>query len=267
MEQADDFLEESRQIKNLLMTKSEDVFGEVTLFKSWTVNDVIGHLHIFNHAAECSLQSTESFNKFFSPVAERLSEGMSLVEAQRPWLKNLSGFELLDNWWEGAKNLASKFKVTDPKKRLRWAGPEMSARSSVTARQMETWAHGQELFDLFAEKRVEHDRLKNIAHLGVSTFGWTFLNRKWAVPKNVPDVILISPTGSKWEWKFEDSDDNIITGQAEEFCQVVTQTRNILDTQLEVRGKVSEIWMKYAQCFAGPPEDPPAKGTRYTAGR
>jgi len=28
---------------------------------------------------------------------------------------------------------------------------------------------------------------------------------------------------------------------------------------------VSEKWMKYAQCFAGPPEDPPAKGTRYGA--
>ena len=52
----------------------------------------------------------------------------------------------------GSKDLASKYKGTDPKKRLKWAGPEMSARSSVTARQMETWAHGQELFDVFLEK-------------------------------------------------------------------------------------------------------------------
>ena len=265
MEQADDFLEESRQIFKLLRNKSEDAFSKVTLFKGWTINDVIGHLHIFNHAAECSLQSAESFDNFFTPIAERLKEGVSLVEAQRPWLKNLSGFELLDNWWEGSKDLASKYKGTDPKKRLKWAGPEMSARSSVTARQMETWAHGQELFDVFLEKRVEHNRLKNIAHLGVSTFGWTFLNRKWPVPKNVPDVILTAPTGTKWEWKGENSNGNLVSGKAEEFCQVVTQTRNFLDTRLEVRGTVSEKWMKYAQCFAGPPEDPPAKGTRYGA--
>ena len=44
MEQADDFLEESRQIFKLLRNKSEDAFSKVTLFKSWTINDVIGHL-------------------------------------------------------------------------------------------------------------------------------------------------------------------------------------------------------------------------------
>ena len=39
--------------------------------------------------------------------------------------------------------------------------------------------------------------------------------------------------------------------------------RNFADTNLSITGKPAEEWMKYAQCFAGPPEDPPAKGTRY----
>ena len=263
MEQANDFLEESRQIYELLLDKPEEDFKKPTLFKGWTVNDVIGHLHIFNFAAECSLKSAEDFENFFTPIAIELKRGRSLVETQRPWLNNLSGKELLRGWWDGSRRLADVFRATDPKRRLKWAGPEMSARSSVTARQMETWAHGQELFDLFLVKRVEYDRIKNIAHLGVSTFGWTFMNRNWAVPIEVPDVILTAPSGKIWEWKGENSKGNLVKGDAKEFSQVVTQTRNVLDTELKIIGKVAKNWMKYAQCFAGPAEDPPAKGTRF----
>jgi hypothetical protein len=48
-----------------------------------------------------------------------------------------------------------------------------------------------------------------------------------------------------------------------EFCQVVAQTRNIEDTALRVSGEVAHEWMSLAQCFAGPPVDPPAPGSRF----
>ena len=70
----------------------------------------------------------------------------------------------------------------------------MSARSSITARQMETWAHGQEIFDCLGVVREEGDQIKNIVHLGVSTFAWTFLNRQLDLPKEVPYVSLILPS-------------------------------------------------------------------------
>ena len=61
----------------------------------------------------------------------------------------------------------------------------------------------------------------------------------------------------------EQCDDNFIKGSAVEFCQVVSQVRNIDDTSLNVVGDVATTWMKFAQCFAGKPEDPPKKGTRF----
>ena len=54
----------------------------------------------------------------------------------------------------------------------------MSARSKITARHMETWAHGQEVFDALGKDREEKDRIKNIVHMGVIAYGWTFVNRK-----------------------------------------------------------------------------------------
>ena len=46
---------------------------------------------------------------------------------------------------------------------------------------------------------------------------------------------------------------------------MVTQVRSIEDTDLEVRGPAATRWMEIAQCFAGPPENPPAKGQRHKA--
>jgi uncharacterized protein (TIGR03084 family) len=95
----------------------------------------------------------------------------------------------------------------------------------------------------------------------MNTFKWTFLNRGWTVPDQVPGVELVAPSGECWRWNDSNTDDRV-SGSATEFCQVVTQTRNISDTQLKVSGPVAERWMANAQCFAGPPETPPVAGTR-----
>ena len=151
--------------------------------------------------------------------------------------------------------------AADPEARLKWFGPDMGVRMFTTARQMETWAHGQDVYDLLRVPRRNTDRLKNIAVIGVRTFGWTFVNRKLAVPGDAPYVQLTAPSGAIWEWGTPD-DGNCVTGSAVEFCHVVTQGRNIADTRLHVAGATATQWMAIAQCFAGPPENPPAPGTR-----
>jgi uncharacterized protein (TIGR03084 family) len=137
----------------------------------------------------------------------------------------------------------------------------MSVRSSITARLMETWAHGQEVYDQLGVVRVDGDRIKNIAVLGVNTFSWTFANRKLEAPCPTPHVRLAAPSGAIWEWN-EDILSDRVEGGATEFCQVVAQTRNLADTSLRVTGEVATRWMTIAQCFAGPVSDPPAPGTR-----
>ncbi|GIS87399.1 MAG: hypothetical protein CM1200mP18_01090 [Gammaproteobacteria bacterium] len=177
------------------------------------------------------------------------------------WINGLAGQALVSRWREYYTEMAARWVDADPRIRLKWAGPDMSVLSSITARLMETWAHGQAVYDQLGVKRVDTDRIHNIAVLGVNTFKWTFLNRNWTVPDHVPCVVLAAPSGERWSWN-ESNLDNRISGSATEFCQVVTQTRNIADTQLKVSGPVAERWMANAQCFAGTPESPPVAGTR-----
>jgi uncharacterized protein (TIGR03084 family) len=157
--------------------------------------------------------------------------------------------------------MARQLGESDPKRRLPWFGPDMGVRMFTTARLMETWAHGQEIYDLVGASRKPSDRLHAIATLGVKTFGWTFANRGIDPPGPPPYVRLVGPSGTIWEWN-EPSDDERVSGTALDFCHVVTQGRNIADTKLDVTGTVATHWMSIAQCFAGGASAPPAPGER-----
>lgn len=260
MQQADDFLLESEALHGLLKDLEAVAFDRATAFKGWTLNNVIRHLHVWNLAAELSLTDEAGFDALFAQVGESVSGG--LREFEESYLDGLSGQALLSTWRQGYQSVAAQFRVADPSRRVKWAGPGMSARSSITARLMETWAHGQEVYDEFGRVRKNADRIKNIVVLGNNTYGWTYSVRGEVPPTPVPHLVLTAPSGETWALN-EPSETERIEGLAEEFCQVVTQVRNIADTDLKVVGRVAADWMSKAQCFAGPPETPPAPGERH----
>lgn len=257
MEQADDFLEESRALFELLADRPDSDFDKVTLFKDWSVNDVLRHLHFWNWMAELQLADEARLEAELEAVG---AKGMRVCEQEL--VQGASGASLLATWWKQAQKTAQIFATADPKARLKWAGPSMSARSSITARLMETWAHGQEVYDVLGAEREDADRIRNIAVLGVNTYGWTYLVRKEDPPGPMPVVKLTAPSGEIWTFG-DDDGTNLIEGSATEFCQVVTQTRNVKDTALKIAGPVATDWMSKAQCFAGGRSDPPAPGTRF----
>ncbi len=45
------------------------------------------------------------------------------------------------------------------------------------------------------------------------------------------------------------------------------EAREFLQVCVQVEGENARRWMEIAQCFAGPPKDPPAPGTRAMSGR
>ncbi len=262
--QAIDFRDESDALHALLDPLAEDRFATVTQFKGWTINDVLQHLHYFNWMADISLREPETFKSEYAAFAARRAETDFLVATDER-LDGLKGRGLLEAWRKTVHEVADHFAEADPKQRVEWAGPSMSARSSITARLMETWAHGQEIYDELGVERQDTDRIRNIAHLGVSTYGWTFATREEQAPEPKPYVRLTAPSGAIWEWG-EPSDAERVEGSGTEFCQVVAQTRNIADTALKVTGPNATRWMSIAQCFAGPPNPPPAPGTRVRRG-
>jgi uncharacterized protein (TIGR03084 family) len=267
MPQATDFLEECAALHDVLQTLPEGDFARTTQFKDWTLDAILRHLHVWNDAAAIAFAwlDRQAFMDFRAALEAHMTRGGLRAFEQARLGPAMQGQRLLAAWWEGCGRVAAAYRDADPRARVPWVGPDMSVTSAITARQMETWAHGQAIFDLLGVQRVDGDRVRNVAHLGVATFGWSFANRGLPVPAATVHVRLQAPSGAVWEWNAGASG-NFVAGAATEFCQVVAQTRNVADTSLEIRGDLALHWMMIAQCFAGPPEDPPAPGTRFRVG-
>ena len=261
LQQAYDFRDECNAVYSILENLKEQDYEMPTQFKGWTFNNVIGHLHVWNYAADISLKDGDEWKNFANSALQALGNGSSMNEFEQTITKGIQGPELLSMWKEYYTDMTERFAVADPKKRVKWMGPDMSVRSSISARHMETWAHAQELYDSLGLDRTNEDRIKNIVIIGNNTFKWCFTVHKKSLPSIKPYLKLISPSGEIWEYN-EFSEEHKIEGLAEEFCQVVTQVRNIQDVNLKLTGSIAEEWMSVAQCFAGGAEQPPKPGTR-----
>ena len=258
MEQALHFLQESEALIDVVSGLPDHDLETTTQFKHWTINDILVHLHFWNRGADLALTAPDEFNSMFEKLHSALRAG-NLRSHENAVVKE-RGRELVELWASLFRDMGQRWQNVDPKTRVKWAGPDMSARTSISARQMETWAHGQAVFDILGKERIDEDRISNIVMLGVNAFGWSHKVHGFDIPEEKPAIVLTAPSGS--EWRYGDNNGSII-GSASEFCQVVTQTRNVDDTSLVLEGEIAKRWMAHAQCFAGPKETPPAPGVRH----
>jgi uncharacterized protein (TIGR03083 family) len=230
-----DLSAEADEFDGLLASLVPDDWTRATAFKSWTIDDIVRHLHMGDRMALAAATDTAAFRALQAEVQAKRATGLSRLEETRQRLDGLAGPTLRAGWRETLERLIGV---------------------------LETWSHAQAIWDLLGRERPAPPmRLRNIAELGVRTFGWAYRNRGLPVPAVRPHIRLAAPDGGTWEWNDPDTEDRV-SGDALAFCQVVTQTRNAADTTLAVDGATAQHWMTIVQCFAGPPEDPPKPGTR-----
>jgi uncharacterized protein (TIGR03084 family) len=246
---------------DLVAGMDENLWRQKTPFYQWTIFDQVAHIAFFDHEALLAMEDLPLFR-------ERAKGVMHVILSNCRWpayTNSLLGAEepqaLLALWRDVRHRLIRRLSHLSTKDRLPWYGPDMSARSFATARLMETWAHSQDVFDTLRIRRTNCARLRHVAHIGVTTFGWSFTVRKLPVPDIQPRIELTGPSNEKWEWGHPNASERV-WGSAEDFCLVVAQRRNVADTGLQWQGQNVEKWLTIAQAFAGMPQDPPAPGTR-----
>ena len=127
MEQAQHFLSESDVLFDCIDGLSDADFEQVTLFKNWTINDILVHLHFWNRAADLALNTPDAFDALIQKLFGALNAG-KLREFENGEVAE-RGRELVKVWKAGSVNLGEDFSKTDPKHRVKWAGTDMSART------------------------------------------------------------------------------------------------------------------------------------------
>lgn len=254
-----DLTAEHEELDRLVANLDESDWNTVTPFYNWTIKDEISHLAYFDDFARMSAVDEAQFNVVLNNRMAEFTSFDTEHERINSIGRNMPGRELLAWWRKERSSMVNAFASMDPKKRVPWFGPPMSARSSATARLMETWAHGQDIYDALKLTRTPTDPIRHVAHIGVSTFKWSFANRGMKIQDVPIRVELISPGGEIWTWGPEDAE-NRVNGPAVDFCLIVTQRRNPLDMAVRTEGEEAGQWMKLAQAFAGPPEEGPPPG-------
>jgi uncharacterized protein (TIGR03084 family) len=256
---SDDVLAENRELYDLVASLSVDAWDRDTGFFGWTVRDQILHLHQVDKFGLAALDGEDAFAEVFRTVRAGQAAGIELSEQVRREFAGVPDHEVLEIWRATFEALVARFRHGDARARMAWFGPPMSIVSFASARQMEVWAHGQDIYDMLSLSRPVFPRIRNICELGVRTFAWSFRNRGLEVLPS-PKVRLAAPDGGTWEWTGDDA--GLVEGPALDFALVVTQRRAPQDTRLAAIGDGARAWLPIAQCFAGAPQEPAAPGSR-----
>jgi len=242
-----DLKDELEALDAMVSPLDKAAWDHPTPAEGWTVRDQIIHIGGTDRSAAVAAAEPERFKREFLHADRR--ERINRIESETA---SLDAPGVLARWRSGYRSLLNLFWQLDAKIRIPWFGPPMSAISFATARLMETWAHGQDIVDALDIDRPGTERLRHVAHIGVLARPFSYHVNHRTMPDAAIRVELVSPAGALWRWGDAEAS-NRVSGNALDFCLVVTQRRHLADTDLRVEGPVAQEWITIAQTFAGPP--------------
>jgi uncharacterized protein (TIGR03084 family) len=246
-----DLAAEHADLVEILEGLPDQAWSLPTPSPGWTIHDQVAHLAHFDWVARTAVTDHERFARLRDEVGDYAAGLQAYVDSIGPANASRDGADMLA-WWSRENTLLREAALAAPEReRVPWFGPSMSLASKVTARIMETWAHGQDVADALGERRTPSDRLRHVARIGVLAMPNSFATHGLEAPTDAIRVSLVAPSGDTWEWGEPDAQ-QLVSGQAEDFCLVVTQRRHVADTDLVVAGSAARAWIDIAQAFAGP---------------
>lgn len=215
----------------------------------WTITDQVAHLAFFDGAALTALTDPAGFDRLLTGA---MADPDGFVDTASAPLAALDPADLSVEWRRVSSALRKALVEAPAGTRVPWFGPPMSVASKATARLMETWAHGQDVVDALGAVREPTDRLRHVAHLALRVRSYSYLARGLTAPENPVRVELTAPDGGLWRLGPDEAED-VVSGDALEFCLVLTRRRHVADTDLRTRGAAAEEWLRVGQTYAGGP--------------
>jgi uncharacterized protein (TIGR03084 family) len=250
-----DLLAETADLEASVAGLDSGGWATSTPAEGWDVKDQVAHLAYFDDRARHAMTDPDGFRA----MRDEALTHPDFVDRITGETRRFDGEHTLSWFRESRGALLAAARPADPSLRVPWYGPDMSVASSVTARIMETWAHGQDVADALGAVRPATDRLRHVAFIGVRTLPNSYQARGLPVPDVPVRVELRAPSGETWVFGPHDASD-VVRGPALDFCLAVTQRRHIDDLGLELEGVVASEWLSIAQAFAGPPGSGRAPG-------
>lgn len=241
----DDLAAEQRALVDVLRDVRGDRWFTVTAAKGWDVRDSVAHLADTDEiAVDTCTRGARPLNDFAASLSS--PEDTTLWGVLRG--RRRTGEEVLA-WWEAAS--ATERRVLaglDPSTRVPW-GLGMRVPSFVTARLMETWAHGDDVRAALGVPAVDTSRLRNVAWLSIRALPYAFGVAGLDPPGAPIRYELRGPDGDTWTFGPPDAADRV-TGDAGEFCRLFVQRLRRADAHtLTADGDTADTALRVARAY------------------
>lgn len=238
-----DLVAEGEELDALI--SAQDDWTKPTPAAGWTIAHQIAHLTSADANVLIAVRTPDAFD---AVLAQAEAKGRDYADLDAAAGAAKPRAVLLEQWRTGRAEVAAELRELPLDHRFPWYGSELTARLMVPLRLMETWAHGQDVFDAVGVARRPTARLRHVAALGVVGRELSFFAAQLPTPAEPFRVELTGPDGQIWAWGPADARQRV-RGSALDFCLRVTHRRSRAETELTADGDDARKWLDIARVF------------------
>ncbi len=214
----------------------------------WTVAHQIAHLAATFQLAGLAAADGERFTQLMSRMSANFGANVDAALAQ--FLTD-DPAELLERWRTQRDRAEGALAALPPGTIVPWLVRPIPAGVLAAAGMMELFGHGQDIADALGVTRTHTDQIGHLVGFAVRTWDFGYLARDLPVPDTTIRFELTAPSGRRWEFGPAGGEQRV-SGQAVDFCLLVTRRRHHADLALTAEGSIAEQWLEIAQAYRGP---------------
>ncbi|MFI9507843.1 TIGR03084 family metal-binding protein [Nocardia sp. NPDC052566] len=238
-----DLVAEGDELDALVAAESD--WSGPTPAVGWTIAHQIAHLAAADANVVIAVRNPDAFD---AVLKEAEADGGRHADLEAAAGAAEPRSVLLERWRAGRAEVAAALGEMPLEQGFPWFGSEVTATLMVPLRLMETWAHGQDIFDTLGVAHRPTGRLRHVAALGVVGRELSFYAAQLPIPAEPFRVELTGPAGETWVWGPDDARQRI-QGSALDFCLRVTHRKSRAETDLTAVGADAEKWLDIARVF------------------
>src|SRR5437764_265410 len=179
-----DLVAEGEELDALVSAQAD--WSKPTPAAGWTIAHQIAHLAAADANVLIAIRTPEAF-------AAVLKQGSQAADLDAAAGAAKPRSVLLEQWRTGRSEVAAALRDIPLGQGFPWYGSQLTAALMVLLRLMETWAHGQDVFDTLGVSHRPTGRLRHVASLGVVGRELSFYAAQLPVPAEPFRVELTVP--------------------------------------------------------------------------
>jgi uncharacterized protein (TIGR03084 family) len=242
--------EQHAELDDVLERLDDAGWARPTRCEGWVVADVVLHLAQTDELALASVEGR--FDSGLALLAGGLSTATDVDAGAAAMVERDRGrpnHEVLERWRAAAADLRGAVAAAEPSHRVQWVSGLLSVQTLATTRLSECWIHTGDVAEAIGVEQQSTDRLQHIARLAWRTLPYAF--RRAGRELSGPVAFhLTGPSGAAWRFSPDSPPATVITGAADELCNVAARRLRGSATSLRGEGPDAESVLELVRTYA-----------------